>query len=97
VFAHPDIVASVAFKSGCENYFASGCFDKLLRIWNIKQRKVVEWQQTPNYITALCFTPSTGDRLAVGLITGEILIYDLNQEKLKLLMQVNTKQSLFSS
>ena len=43
MFKHPDIVASVAFKPNHENYFISGCFDKILRLWSVKQRKVIEW------------------------------------------------------
>ena len=81
-----------------------------MRIWNIKSRKVVDWQQTSHYITALAFAPpikSSSDsdnnsskkkkeelhRLVVGLVNGEILIYDSAQEKLRLLKQVHTRQA----
>jgi WD40 repeat protein len=37
------MVSSVAFKIGEENLIATGCFDKFVRIWNIKQKKVVDW------------------------------------------------------
>ena len=73
--------------------FASGCFDKILRIWNIKLRKVVDWSETPEYITALGFTPDTGASLVVGLVNGDVLIYESNAEKLKLTKHVNTRSS----
>jgi WD40 repeat protein len=55
----------------------SGCFDKIVRVWNVKSRKVIDWQQTSHYITALNMT-SNGDRLCVGLINGDIVVYDSN-------------------
>lgn len=39
----------------------------------------------------------TGEKLVVGLVNGEILIYDSTCEKLKLIKQINTRQSTFKS
>ncbi len=60
----------------------SGCFDKIVRVWNVKSRKVIDWQQTSHYITALSFT-SNGERLCVGLVNGDIVIYDTDNGNLE--------------
>ena len=62
-------------KPNSENYVASGCFDKMIRIWNVKQRKVIDWQQTHNYITAMQINQQ-GDKLVVGQVDGVCLVYD---------------------
>ena len=73
---HSDILCSALFvKPTSENYVASGCFDKTIRIWNVNQRKVIAWEQTPNYVTAMQIN-STGDKLVVGLVDGICLVYD---------------------
>lgn len=70
----------------------SGCFDKFVRVWNIKQKRVIDWQQTTHYITTLKFTPE-GDKLFVGLVNGDVIIYDstANSEKLTLIKVVVCK------
>ena len=62
-------------KPNSENYVASGCFDKMIRIWNVNQRKVIDWQQTHSYITAMQINHN-GDKLIVGLVDGICLVYD---------------------
>lgn len=47
----------------------------MIRVWNVNQRKVIDWQQTSNYITAMQINPQ-GDKLVVGLVDGVCLIYD---------------------
>ena len=46
IFEHPDIVTSVCFKPE-SNIFVTGSFDKILRIWSTKHKKVCDWQQAP--------------------------------------------------
>ena len=42
---HPDMVSSAAFKVGSQdNLVITGCFDKIVRVWNVKNRKVIDWQ-----------------------------------------------------
>ena len=62
-------------KPNSEHYVVSGCFDKMIRIWNVKQRKVIDWQQTHNYITAMQIN-NQGNKLVIGLVDGICLIYD---------------------
>lgn len=61
-------------KKKQEQYFLSGSFDKKLRIWNIPERRVVEWAQTSVFITAVGFTPS-GKMAIAGLFNGECMFY----------------------
>jgi WD40 repeat protein len=76
ILKHQDILCSAIFvKPQSENYVASGCFDKIVRIWNVNQRKVIDWQQTPNYITALQVNQQ-GNTIVVGLVNGICIVYD---------------------
>lgn len=79
ILQHSDILCSALFvKPTSENFVASGCFDKMIRIWNVTQRKVIDWQQTTNYITAMQIN-SMGDKLIVGLLDGVCLVYDYSK------------------
>ena len=60
---------------------ASGCFDQVIRVWNVNQRKVIDWQQTPNYITALQ-SNKQGDKLVVGLVDGVCIVFDYSPQKI---------------
>lgn len=33
-FKHPDLVSSIEFHPVDDRYFVSGCFDKVLRLWD---------------------------------------------------------------
>ncbi|CDW78911.1 wd repeat-containing protein [Stylonychia lemnae] len=81
VLQHPDI---------SDNLLASGCFDKFVRVWDIKNKKVKDWQQTSCYITAIKYT-NCGERLYVGLVNGDVVIYDSTQEQLRPLRIVECK------
>ena len=61
-----------------DEFFASGCFDKIIRIWDINETKVVDWVQTNDLITALTFSPDK-NHLLVGFFKGTIKIYLTNQ------------------
>ena len=56
----------------------------------MNSKKVIDWHQTSCYITAIKFT-SCGERLYVGLVNGDVVIYDSTQSKLKLLKVVECK------
>ena len=73
---HQDILCAALFlRPNSENYVVTGCFDKTIRVWNVPSRKVIDWQQTPNFITAMQ-TNEAGDKLVVGLADGVLLVYD---------------------
>lgn len=52
VFEHNDFVTSVAFHPNNE-WFVTGCFDKKLRVWSIRERSVLFWVDIATYITSI--------------------------------------------
>ena len=61
-----------------DEFFTSGCFDKMVRIWDINEAKVVDWVQTSDIITSLTFSPDKNS-LLVGFFKGTIKIYRADQ------------------
>ena len=53
VLAHQDIVASAIFNISKYNCIASGCADKIIRLWRINTRTVTSYSKTNHFITAL--------------------------------------------
>ncbi|KAL0338318.1 UNVERIFIED_CONTAM: WD repeat-containing protein 44 [Sesamum angustifolium] len=56
-FAHNDYVTCIQFNPVDEDYFISGSLDAKVRIWNIPKRKVVDWTDIPEMVTAASYTP----------------------------------------
>lgn len=50
-------VTCVQFNPLDEDYFISGSLDAKIRIWNISNRQVVEWNDLNEMVTAVCYTP----------------------------------------
>ena len=75
VLAHQDIVTCAIFNISKYNCLASGCADKIIRLWRINTRTVTSWAKTNEFITALQFNHN-GSRLIAGLLNGEVHIYD---------------------
>jgi len=75
IFEHSDVPTKVAFNPDLDNLFVTGSLDKTMRLWNIDQKsKPLDTQLTQDHITALCFSHE-GERLVVGLATGQCVIY----------------------
>ncbi len=53
LFDHSDFVTSVAFHPNNE-WFVSGCFDKKLRVWSVRDRAVLFWVSQSIFVV-LCF------------------------------------------
>lgn len=68
----------------------------MIRIWNVNQRKVIDWQQTNNYITAMQIN-TNGDKLVVGLVDGVCLIYDYSIQYNNGLSSFNPMKQLFQN
>lgn len=74
-FSHPDIVSSVSFSPYCDDYFLSGCFDRMVRMWNIRDDRVEACYQTTDLVTALAVNAESG-LTAVGLRNGVCMVYE---------------------
>ncbi|CAN0300599.1 unnamed protein product, partial [Hapterophycus canaliculatus] len=73
-FQHAETVTSVDFHPMLEHCFLSGCFDKKIRVWNIRDGRVQEWQQAPDMVTAAKFSLD-GQMIVAGLYMGQVLFY----------------------
>jgi WD40 repeat protein len=50
-------VTCVQFKPTNDNYFISGCIDGMVRIWDISRCLVVDWADSKEIVTAVCYRP----------------------------------------
>lgn len=48
-------VTCVQFNPVNENYFVSGSIDGKVRIWEVKEHRVVDWIDIRDIVTALCY------------------------------------------
>lgn len=74
VYPHVDCVTAVDFHPKIDHLFLSGNFDKKLRVWNVTDGRVKEWANTPDMITAACFSPE-GSMAVAGLYRGQVFFY----------------------
>jgi len=92
-FNHAGMVSTVSFSPVAEEFiFVSGCFDKIIRIWNPMTNKVMDYINVQDYITSIAYFP-TGDLIAVGSHAGRCSIYQCvvnkNNNKIKFLFSPN--------
>lgn len=91
VFEHTDTVSSVRFHPFNDNYFASGTLDGRTRVWDIRNRKLLYWNEIPREsITALSFTRDAS-AIVVGTLSGNCIFYDF--AGLKYITQINVASS----
>lgn len=72
-----------------DEFCVTGCFDKIIRIWDSTDRKVVDWVQVNDMITALTFSPDK-QYLLVGLFKGAVKIYRADQVTQKKISKLDT-------
>lgn len=70
------MVTSVNFSPTNPNIIISGCLDRYVRIWNIKEDTKPEYFNIKEKITATVFFPN-GESVAVGTHNGKVIIYNL--------------------
>uniref|UniRef100_A0A0D9VNM7 Anaphase-promoting complex subunit 4 WD40 domain-containing protein n=1 Tax=Leersia perrieri TaxID=77586 RepID=A0A0D9VNM7_9ORYZ len=63
------------FQPTSDSYFISGCLDGLVRIWDVPRCQVVDWADSKEIVTAVCYRPD-GKGAVVGTITGNCRYYD---------------------
>lgn len=88
---HQEITSCVAFHPVEDEIFATGSLDKILRIWDLLEGRVIDWIQTDDYITACAFD-NTGETLVVGFYHGLFRIYK-SEGKFKFLTEVTCRNS----
>ncbi|XP_010919285.2 uncharacterized protein [Elaeis guineensis] len=86
-FYHSNYVTCVQFNPVDENYFISGSIDGKVRIWEIPGCHVVDWTDTREIVTAVCYRPD-GKGGVVGTLTGNCRFYDASDNHLQLEVQV---------
>ncbi|KAH0548587.1 hypothetical protein GP486_007868, partial [Trichoglossum hirsutum] len=74
-FKHTDFVTSVTFHPRDDRFFLAGSQDSKLRLWSIPDKSVAFWNQLPDPITAVAFTPD-GTVAIAGCLTGLCLFYE---------------------
>lgn len=53
-----DSVTCVQFNPVDENYYISGSIDGKVRIWGVTERRVVDWANAQDVVTAICYQPN---------------------------------------
>ncbi|RLM75447.1 WD repeat-containing protein 44-like [Panicum miliaceum] len=87
VFKHKDYVTCVQFNPLDERYFISGSLDGKVRIWDVLDRRVTDWADTRNIVTALSYQPD-GKGFIVGTIAGACRFYNQSGESIQLEREV---------
>uniref|UniRef100_A0ACD6ALJ8 Uncharacterized protein n=1 Tax=Avena sativa TaxID=4498 RepID=A0ACD6ALJ8_AVESA len=88
VFSHTNYVTCVQFHPTSDNYFITGCLDGLVRIWDARKCLVVDWANSKEIVTAVCYRPD-GKGAVAGTITGNCRYYDTSDNHLELESQVS--------
>lgn len=88
IFSHSDYVTCIQFNPVDDRYFISGSLDEKIRIWSIPERRVVDWSDLHEMITAACYTPD-GQGALVGSHKGSCLLYDTSDNKLHQKTQID--------
>lgn len=89
-FKHAEYCPSIQFHPRDDRFFLAGSLDTKLRLWSIPDKSVAFWQQLPDMITAVTFTPD-GKTAIAGTIAGTCLSYET--EGLKYKGQISIKPS----
>jgi WD repeat-containing protein 44 len=50
-------VTCIQFNPVDDRYFISGSLDEKVRIWNIQNREIVDWNDLHEMVTAVCYAP----------------------------------------
>lgn len=89
-FKHTDFVTSIQFHPRDDRFFLAGSLDSKLRLWSIPDKSVAFWNQLPDLITAVAFTPD-GKTSIAGCLNGMCSFYET--EGLKYNTQIHVRSS----
>nr|XP_025888427.1 uncharacterized WD repeat-containing protein C18H10.05-like [Solanum lycopersicum] len=82
MFAHNDYVTCIHFNPVDDDHFISGSLDGKVRIWNISDRKVMDWTDLHEMVTATCHSPD-GEGALIGSHKGSCRLYSTSECKLE--------------
>ncbi|XP_010675627.2 uncharacterized protein LOC104891615 isoform X2 [Beta vulgaris subsp. vulgaris] len=88
IFSHSDYVTCIQFNPVDDRYFISGSLDSKVRIWSIPDRRVVDWNDLHEMVTAACYTPD-GQAALVGSYKGSCRLYNISENKLLQKCKIN--------
>ena len=89
-FKHSDFVTSIQFHPRDDRFFLAGSLDSKLRLWSIPDKSVAFWNQLPDLITAVAFSPD-GKTAIAGCLNGVCLFYET--EGLKYQTQIHVRSA----
>ncbi|WJX53685.1 hypothetical protein P8452_39654 [Trifolium repens] len=87
VFPHKDYVTCIQFNPVDENYFISGSIDGKVRIWGIREERVIDWADIRDVISAISYQQD-GKGFVVGSVTGTCRFYVASGKYFKLEAQI---------
>lgn len=87
-FSHSDYVTCIQFNPVDDRFFISGSLDEKVRIWNIPDRQIVDWNDLHEMITAACYTPD-GQGALVGSHKGSCHLFHTSENKLHQKSQID--------
>ncbi|CAO2046083.1 unnamed protein product [Urochloa humidicola] len=87
VFKHRDYVTCVQFNPADEKYFVSGSIDGKVRVWDVSEKRVVDWADARRIITAVSYQPDAKG-LIVGTVPGRCRFYDQSGENMEVEKEV---------
>ena len=90
-FQHSDFVTSIVFHPIDDRFFLAGSLDSKLRLWSIPDKNVAFWNEVPDLITAVAFTPD-GRMAIAGCLSGLCIFYET--EGLRYNTQVQVRSTL---
>lgn len=90
VFHHKNYVTCIQFNPVNENIFISGSIDGKVRIWGVPGKRVLEWADVHDIVTAVAYQPN-GEGFIVGCISGTCRFYGFNESVLSLNTQVHLR------
>ncbi|KAJ8765267.1 hypothetical protein K2173_011964 [Erythroxylum novogranatense] len=88
VFHHSNYVTCIQFNPVDQNYFISGSIDGKVRIWGLTEKRVVNWVDVRDVISAICYQPDAKG-FVVGCFTGSCRFYEVSGNELQLEAELN--------
>ncbi|XP_074295561.1 WD repeat-containing protein YMR102C [Silene latifolia] len=96
-FLHTDYVTCVQFNPVDDHYFISGSIDGKVRIWGVSTRRVLDWADVKDAVSALCYQPD-GHGFVVGSLMGTCQFYETkgNLVELSAHIQIHSSKRSFT-